>query len=149
MAIPYFNGHIRQMPVIRLRDRASGNDVTFVNVHNPADTRRFGDQARWRNAAVTREIALVRSLSAGGAPVVMTGDLNDRRGAFCRLSTTAGLSSSDGGTGAPCRPAARAGIDWILGSSSIQFSDHTRDRGPLVRATTDHPVLLTQARVAP
>ena len=149
IGIPYFNGRIRQMPVVRLRDRASGDDVTFVNVHNPADTRRFRGQARWRHAAVTRQIALVRRLSAGGSPVVMTGDLNDRRGAFCRLNAAGGLRSSNGGTGTPCRPAPQAGIDWILGSRSIQFSDHTRDRGALVRATTDHPVVLARARVAP
>jgi murein DD-endopeptidase MepM/ murein hydrolase activator NlpD len=147
VAIPYFNGHLRQMPVIRLRDRQSGRDVTFLNVHNPADTGRFRNQGRWRSAAVTKEIAVVRSLSESGSPVIMVGDLNDRRDAYCRLNSAAGLSASGGVSDTPCRPTGRAGIDWIMGSSRIQFSGHTRDRGPLVRATTDHPVLLAQARV--
>ena len=77
-AVPYFNGHIRRMPIIRLRDRVSGADVTFLNVHNPADTQQFRNQGRWRHAAVSREISAVRSLASGGSPVIMTGDLNDR-----------------------------------------------------------------------
>ena len=44
VAIPYFNGRIRQMPVVRLRDRATSQDSIFINVHNPANTRRFPHQ---------------------------------------------------------------------------------------------------------
>jgi endonuclease/exonuclease/phosphatase (EEP) superfamily protein YafD len=149
VAIPYFDGHPRQMPLVRLRDRVSGKDITFFNVHNPADTRRFPRQGRWRTAAVAREVALVRRLSAGGSPVIMTGDLNDRRRAFGRLSASGGLASSNGGRSSPCRPALRAEIDWILGSPSIRFGAHIRVRGRLVRATTDHPVVLARGRVAP
>ena len=147
VAIPYFNGHLRQMPVVRLRDRLSGRDITFLNVHNPADTGRFRNQGRWRSAAVTKEIALVRSLSESGSPVIMVGDLNDRRDAYRRLNSAAGLVASGVVAGSPFPQPGRAGIDWIMGSSRIQFSGHTRDRGPVVRATTDHPVLLAQARV--
>lgn len=147
VAIPYFNGHLRQMPVVRLRDRLSGRDVTFLNVHNPADTGRFHNQGHWRSAAVTKEIALVRSLSESGSPVIMVGDLNDRRDAYRRLNSAAGLVASVVVAGTPSRPTDRAGIDWIMGSSRIQFSGHTRDRGSVVRATTDHPVLLARARV--
>jgi murein DD-endopeptidase MepM/ murein hydrolase activator NlpD len=138
LAIPYFNGHLRQMPVVRLRDRVSGHDVTFLNVHHPADTGRFRNQGRWRYAAVTREIALVRSVSVGGSPVVMTGDLNDRRDAYCRLNSAAGLSTSGSVSGNPCQPSVGAGIDWILGSASIQFSGHalTEARWFELRRTT-------------
>jgi murein DD-endopeptidase MepM/ murein hydrolase activator NlpD len=147
VSIPYFNGHLRQMPVVRLRDRLSGRDVTFLNVHNPADTGRFRNQGHWRSAAVTKEIALVRSLSESGSPVIMVGDLNDRRDAYRRLNSAAGLVAYGVVADTPSRPTGRAGIDWIMGSSHIQFSGHTRDRGPVVRATTDHPVLLALARV--
>jgi endonuclease/exonuclease/phosphatase family metal-dependent hydrolase len=147
VVIPYFNGHLRRMPVVRLRDRLSGRDVTFLNVHNPADTRRFRNQGHWRSAAVTKEFAFIRSLSGSEAPVILTGDLNDRRDAYCRLNSAAGLMASGGVSGAPCRPTRGGGIDWILGSASIQFDGHARDRGPVVRATTDHPVLFAEARV--
>ena len=39
-------------------DRATGAQVTFVNVHNPADTRRYRHQGSWRAKAVAREVAL-------------------------------------------------------------------------------------------
>jgi endonuclease/exonuclease/phosphatase family metal-dependent hydrolase len=147
VAIPYFGGRIRRMPVVRLRDRATGEQVVFVNVHNPADTRRFRQQGHWRAAAVNREVALVRKLS-NQTPVILTGDLNDRRDAFCRLASRAGMSSSAGGSGSPCSPPRGGAIDWILGSSRVAFSNHTSDRSRLVRATTDHPVLFARARVA-
>ena len=121
--------------------------MAFVNVHNPADTRRFRRQGHWRAAAVNREVALVRKLSHQ-TPVILTGDLNDRREAFCRLASRAGMSSSAGGSGSPCSPPRGGAIDWILGSSRVAFSNHTSDRSRLVRVTTDHPVLFARARVA-
>lgn len=146
VSIPYFNGRARRMPIVQLRDRRTEQVVTFLNVHNPADTRQFPHQGMWRDKAVAREVVAVREIAEQN-PVVMTGDLNDRRAAFCALSAAGGLVSSSGGSGAPCQPAKHAGIDWILGSAGVQFSDHTVDRDSLVRETTDHPVVLARALV--
>ncbi len=148
LSVPYFDGHRRRMPVVRLRDRTTGRESFFVNVHNPADTRRHPRQARWREVAVAREAALVRRLRAStGLPVFLTGDLNDRRAAYCRLTGTAGmLASNGGGTEGTCSPPRPAGIDWVLGAGA-EFSDHTVDRSPAVRATSDHPFVVTRARV--
>jgi murein DD-endopeptidase MepM/ murein hydrolase activator NlpD len=150
LAVPYFDGHRRRMPVVRLRDRVTGRESFFVNVHNPADTRRYPRQARWRDAAVAREVALVRRLRAStGLPVFLTGDLNDRRSVYCRLTGAGMRASNDGGTavtGGACSPPRRAGIDWVFGAGA-QFSDHTVDRSPAVRATSDHPFVVTRARV--
>jgi murein DD-endopeptidase MepM/ murein hydrolase activator NlpD len=147
VAVPYFAGHLRRMPVVLLRDRETGRQSFFVNVHNPADTRQHPHQNRWRTAAVAREVTLVRRLS-GRAPVFLTGDLNDRRDAFCRLAGQASMRASNGGTtvGA-CTPPPSAGIDWILAAGNADFSDHTVDRSPLVRETSDHPFVVTRARV--
>ena len=38
-------------------------------------------------------------------------------------------------------------IDWILGSPKAQFSGYAIDRSPLVRRTTDHPVVLAQVTI--
>ena len=38
-----------------------------------------------------------------------------------------------------------AGIDWIFGSSGMQFHRYVVDRSALVRHTTDHPVVLATA----
>ena len=37
--------------------------------------------------------------------------------------------------------------DWILGSPNVEFSDYSIDRGPLVRQTTDHPVVSTKVTI--
>ena len=58
--IPYFHGNIRDMPIVRLRNLATGGDAIFVNVHNPADV--HGNAARFRAEAVRRELAIMRSL---------------------------------------------------------------------------------------
>lgn len=148
-AVPYFDGHLRQMPVVRLRDRSTGQEAVFVNVHNPADTRAFPRQAEWRAAAVRAEVNLVRSLSAGGAPVFVTGDMNDRRHVYCAMTTSAAMRSASGaGTGADCQPSAHSGIDWIFGPEAIRFTDYTADRGPVRDGTSDHPFVVSRVRSA-
>jgi hypothetical protein len=144
--VPYFDGRIRRMPVIQLRDRASNLDSIFVNVHNPADTRRFPGQGAHRAEAVRREVALVRLLRGRyGVPVFLTGDLNDRRQAFCRFTADSLMVAAAGGTNeGRCRPPSDAGIDWIFGSTGSPFGDQLRVRDELVRAVSDHPLVLTR-----
>jgi endonuclease/exonuclease/phosphatase family metal-dependent hydrolase len=148
VAIPYFDGHPRAMPVVRLQDLVTGTVTTFLNVHNPADTRRYPRQGRWRAMAVAREARLVRRLSESGAPVVVTGDMNDRRDVYCRL-TSGGLTHAAQGTtsAGSCRLPSRSGIDWIFGTRSTSFSDYTHDSSRLVRRTTDHPFVVARAHV--
>ena len=53
--IPYFDGHRRRMPIARLTDRhgrGTGRLVAVLNVHNPADTRRYPHQQQWRARAL-------------------------------------------------------------------------------------------------
>ena len=65
------------MPVVRLRDLATGGDAIFVNVHNPANVR--GNAARFRAEAMRRELAVMRSLATQyDVPAFLTGDFNDR-----------------------------------------------------------------------
>ena len=49
IAIPYFFGRIRQMPYVRLRNRATGTDIWVANFHNPANV--HGNAAVWRAEA--------------------------------------------------------------------------------------------------
>jgi endonuclease/exonuclease/phosphatase family metal-dependent hydrolase len=148
VSIPYFDGRRRRMPVVRLRDRSTGRESTFVNVHNPADTRRFPHQGRWRHAAVAREVAMVRRLTRSGRSVLLTGDLNDRRSPFCALAGDAGMAASNGGAArSRCNPPQHAGIDWIFAAGGAQFSDHTVDDSRAVDAVSDHPFVVTRARL--
>jgi endonuclease/exonuclease/phosphatase family metal-dependent hydrolase len=143
-AVPYFGGHVRHMPIVRLRDRTTGRVVVFVNVHNPADTRQFHAQGAFRSAAVAREAALLRRLVRQGHPVFLTGDLNDSHSVFCGLTRRGLMVSASGGRTSPCRPPADSGIDWIFGRGGFTFTDYTRDRRPRIDGTSDHPIVTTR-----
>jgi endonuclease/exonuclease/phosphatase family metal-dependent hydrolase len=144
--IPYFDGHRRRLPVVRLADWHRGTRrmvVTVVTVHNPADTSRYPRQQRWRARALAIEARMVRAMTRRGENVIVTGDFNDRRAPLCKLAAQARLHTADGGrrTAAGCRPGRRAGIDWILASPTLALSGHRVDRSSLVRASSDHPLL--------
>ena len=82
--IPYFNGNIRHVPAVLLRERSTGRTAYFMNVHNPANTR--GNAAGYRARAINIEKQKMISLRASGRPVLFTGDFNDRQKAFCPLT---------------------------------------------------------------
>ena len=150
LAIPYFNGHTRRMPVVKLRVRSTGQQLYVGSFHNPADTRRFPHQAHWRAIATNREVDLVRSLGKTGLPVLVTGDTNERAGYFCRLTASTDMHSAFGGSHSNgCRPPSYSGVDWIFGNRYTQFADPVVDRSPAVRRTTDHPVVVAKVDYAP
>jgi endonuclease/exonuclease/phosphatase family metal-dependent hydrolase len=134
------------MPYLLLRHLPTGRTVWFANFHNPASVR--GPAAHWRRLAVARETALVNRLSARGAPVIMTGDMNDRAEFFCPLTSRSRMHAANGGSrGGPCSPPPDMGIDWILGSPQVSFAEHRSVRGGLVSRTSDHPFVWASATV--
>lgn len=148
VAIPYFHGNRRQMPVVMLKSRETGQRIFVMNVHNPADTR--GNASKWRRIAVAKERAVTTRLTRRqNAPVLLTGDMNDRARFFCQVTKNGVLHSVFGGSHrmGRCNPPA-SGIDWILGNKFVDFVSHKVDRSRLVNATTDHPVVSSHVRVA-
>ena len=151
IAIPYFRGSIRHMPYVRLRNLETGTDVWVANFHNPANTRRFGNNSRWRAEATRRQIRLANLLrDETGLPVVFTGDFNERELFYCRLAGSTALEASSGGTAerGRCAPPPRPGIDWVLGTPELEWLASVTDRGPLVRRTTDHPMVVAKAQLS-
>jgi endonuclease/exonuclease/phosphatase family metal-dependent hydrolase len=150
MPVPYFHGHDVPMPVVRLHNIASGQDVYFINVHNPASTGRWGNNEHWRDVATARELAMVSRIHATGYPVVLTGDFNERAEVFCRVVGTGVMRAAAGGTAAGgCAPPGGMGVDWIFGSAVIEFSGFTQQRTGLVQRATDHPFVVADATIPP
>ena len=140
--ITYFNGRERPMPYVLLKNKQTGGQAYFSTFHNPANI--GGNMQRWRTEATSREIKLFNELEATGIPQLVTGDMNERAEYFCRVTAGTDLKAAAGGSNnGGCKPPKPIGIDWILGSPSVAFSDYTVDRSALVRRTTDHPVVVT------
>jgi hypothetical protein len=144
VAIPYFNGGVRQMPYVRLKNLDTGIEAWFANVHNPAETAQFHHQQRFRVRATHIEAQLARRLvDTTGLPVFLTGDMNELAPYFCRLTAAAPMVAARGGsnnTGA-CLAGRPRAVDWIFGSQGVDFTSYDEDRSHLVDVTTDHPVV--------
>jgi endonuclease/exonuclease/phosphatase family metal-dependent hydrolase len=144
MTIPYFRGKPATIPYVLLEHVATGRAVHFINTHNPASSRRRGDNERWRDVATVRQATLANRLrERTGFPVVLTGDFNEREEAFCSVTALTDLQAANGGSNEDgCRPPADPRIDWIFGSEDIAFSGFQRLRFP----ASDHPLILADAR---
>jgi endonuclease/exonuclease/phosphatase family metal-dependent hydrolase len=146
VTVPYFYGKPRRMPVVHLRHRVTGRDLTVINVHHPASVR--GPAAPWRREAEARMRALVETLRASGRPVLLVGDFNDRKLSFCTMTADGLMVAANGGSNdnGRCRPPPEIRIDWIFGAG-MTFSDYSVDFSTR-RAVSDHPMVLAQAHVS-
>ncbi|WP_457112744.1 endonuclease/exonuclease/phosphatase family protein [Marmoricola sp. URHA0025 HA25] len=148
IAIPYFGGRPRNMPILLLKNKKTGITAYFMNFHNPADTAEFGKQGRWRAAATDREVALFNQLKDDGYPLFATGDMNDRGPWFCAVAPAGNLVAAAAtvfGQNGCDVPGFR--IDWIVGSQGVEFSGYHEDKSGLVSWMTDHPVVVTDVTV--
>jgi hypothetical protein len=149
VGIPYFDGGRRDMPFVRLRSLDTGLEAWFANFHNPAETARFHRQQRFRDRATAIERELANRLIDGtGLPVFITGDMNERGGYFCRLTSGSPMVAARGGTNnGRCLPGRPRAVDWIFGSQGVDFTHYVEDRSRLVDVTTDHPVISARVRI--
>jgi endonuclease/exonuclease/phosphatase family metal-dependent hydrolase len=148
--IPYFHGTVLRMPVVLLRNIHSGQQVYFSSFHNPADAR--GKAEKWRDQATDLEIAMVNRLRAeSGLPVYVTGDMNERDEYFCRMTARTDMLAANGGfnQGGACGPTRPTYIDWLFGSPETTFTGYEAYRSAKVRRSTDHPMIIAEAELAP
>ena len=145
--IPYFGGHLIRMPYVLLQNKQTGRQAWFFNSHNPANAR--GPAQRWRNKAVRREVALFNRLMTEDptTPVISTGDENDRDKYFCPMVRQTPMRASNGGglLGTACVTPSPMRVDWVMGSSLVDFTSHTALHTSLVRKATDHYVIFADA----
>lgn len=131
-----FVGQQRPMPIVRLKDKATGRQFYVFNAHNAPN----GRQSE-RDAAVRLEIAKIQQLRKTGLPVFFLGDLNEHQTVFCKVVGQTDLESASGGSvdSSGCHPPRGMRIDWIFGSSST-FSGFNYFRDREVARSTDHTV---------
>ncbi|MGI9156505.1 MAG: peptidoglycan DD-metalloendopeptidase family protein [Marmoricola sp.] len=146
--VTYFNGSIRHMPYVLLRQRSTGLTSYFINVHNPADTYQYHHQAEYRARAIAAEKALIITLRQSGRPVFLTGDLNDRAAAFCPLTAGKLMLSADSVPSMTCALPPGAWIDWVLAAGQARFATYTRDWSTRDNQISDHPIVYTRAHLA-
>ncbi len=138
LTIPYHGGAPRKMPAVQLEDRATGRRVWVLNVHNPASTKSSPGNAGNRRESERRERELIAKLEATGVPVIVTGDFNDDEQSRSAMTR--------GGLTHVADPAGSArNIDWVFGTSGVQFGRTTRDTAPRDNGTSDHPIVYTTA----
>ncbi|MGL5823755.1 MAG: endonuclease/exonuclease/phosphatase family protein [Nocardioides sp.] len=143
VAIP-FVGTWRPQPVVRLRDRATGRELYWINAHfSPRGMERDRDRA---TTIVTK---MVRRLQRDRLPIILTGDFNERREIFCKVTRRTKLRAANGGRNGgrgECRPPRGMRIDWIFASRG-KLRRLRIDQGAAVRRITDHAVLKTKVVV--
>lgn len=145
--VPYFEGW-RNMPIVLLRDRATGRTAYFINVHNPASGVGYGDQAAHRAQAIAIERAKIIELRATGRPVFITGDFNDRGAAFCPMTAEKLTISPDSIPSMTCAMPKSNGIDWIFAAGGARFTRYARDWKPKNMKLTDHPIVWARVHLA-
>lgn len=152
--IPYFHGNMLRMPVVLLRHLETGQQIYVGSFHNPANAR--GPAAKWRKQATEIQVAMVNRLrTETGLPVFVTGDMNEKDLYFCRFTAATDMVAANGGhntgTGglSGCAPTRPTYVDWIFGSPETRFTSYIANRGPKVRKSTDHPMIIAEAELPP
>lgn len=148
-AYPYFGGHPRNFPLVLLRDLKTGVKFWVTSYHNPANTRQFGNQVKWKHRALDMEIVDINALlRSTDQPVIVSGDMNDREDFFCPFARGTGMHSASGGSSSSsgCSVPVRW-IDWIMGSDKVAFSGYRQDDSGFVDRTSDHPMVLSEVQV--
>lgn len=146
LTIPYFGGHPRRMPVVRLRLTGTSTVVTVIDVHNPASV--HGNASRFRAEAVQVERAFVEREHARGRVVFLLGDFNDREQAFCPLAAGGVIASANPGSYAEgrCAPPSSLQIDWIFGAG-VDFGGYASDFTTRDDDVSDHPFIVATATI--
>ena len=144
-----YGGRLARTPVVTLRQRATGQRLVVMSVHNPADTR--GPAEAFRDEATQQQLAeaLRHRRSADPVPLLVLGDMNARARFFCPFTASGEMHAAAGGShvNGSCEvPSFKKGIDWIMGSTDVAFSRFRDDYD--TRRATDHPLITAVARIA-
>ncbi len=142
--ITYLRGKRVNVPLVQLRSKANGQVFWVLNTHNAAG--KHGAARKWRAVSVRRQMNRIQQLRSQGQTVLFTGDMNAKRPFFCKATASGVLHSASGGSvGKPCRYPGANGIDWVLGTRDVQFSNWRSDKTTRSRGISDHPIVVARA----
>lgn len=145
VTVPYFEGHPKQMPVVLLKDKVTGQKTWVMNVHNPASTRNHPGNEHNRDVATQKEIAFIKHLEkTTGYPVIMTGDMNEKAEARQHIVNGTDMFTAMSGKHSHSH---RVGIDWIFGSPNVHFDGYSRDASKKVQRASDHPLVYSNVHI--
>ena len=113
----------RPQTVLKLRDKATGREMYFVNMHTSAG--HDPGHTRTRHAGMATAVNYINALKKQGLPVFLTGDMNDRAPFESRVLGPADLSAPIFG---PWHQRIYGrnwlAVDWIAGTKDVQWSDY-------------------------
>jgi hypothetical protein len=137
-----FDGNVRPIPYVRLRDKASGQEFWFLTFHNSR-------HAAERDGATRAEVSLVNELRATGIPVVIGGDSNTWVDFMCRMGRNASMDSAAGGRLYPtCRAADNPVFDLLMANPRVDFFKYRQLGGRTVWRASDHKLVTAKVRLA-
>ena len=142
--MPSHQGRMQPSPVVRLKNKHTGQEVYFTNFHN-APGFHINQQQHWRDKATTQQVALINKLKRSGLPVVVTGDMNEKANYHRRLTNEAGMDSANELKNGALPRALY--VDWIFGSQDVTFKGYHRERQSVLRKISDHGMLVSKVVV--
>lgn len=144
--MPSHRGEMRHVPVVRLRNKETGQEAFFVNVHNAPGFHKGGAQQNWRDKATDMQVALINQLKREtGLPVILTGDMNEKLTYFNRMQREADMDAANQRPND--QPPKNMGIDWIFGSEGVKFKGFVRDASTKQRKISDHALIMSEVKL--
>ena len=136
----------RPQTVLKLRDKQSGREMYFVNMHTSAG--HDGAHTATRYAGMSTAVAYINRLKAEGLPVFVTGDMNDRAPFRSRVLAPASLTAAiDGGWRARNFGPGWMAVDWVASTPQVSWSDFWVEEFQRNR-TSDHYFVTAHATLA-
>jgi alpha-tubulin suppressor-like RCC1 family protein/endonuclease/exonuclease/phosphatase family metal-dependent hydrolase len=134
-------GTTRPHPLVLLRNKATGKSTWLFNIHN--SSKNTPERKKERRKALKLIVKQVKKKRRDGTPLILLGDFNDRKEAFCTVTGKTDLKATNGGRfkKGRCKPPRRMGIDWIFASKDLKAQSFSRERNLMILRITDHPVL--------
>ncbi|MFP5502030.1 MAG: endonuclease/exonuclease/phosphatase family protein, partial [Candidatus Sericytochromatia bacterium] len=142
--MPSHKGRMQPSPVVRLKNKHTGQEVYFTNFHN-ASGFHINQQQHWRDQATTQQVALINKLKRSGLPVIVTGDMNEKANYHRRLTNEAGMDAANELKNGSLPRALY--VDWIFGSQDVTFKGYHRERKSVLQKISDHGMLVSKVVV--